>query len=154
MKNMFYVLIGLLLASKAAVADGYGEAGCGLGSVIMGKDGNQVMASSTNSSTYTNVLGIISGTSNCTDHGSVKQSQKIPLFIETNKLALQKDSARGTGEALVSLASMMGCRGDNFGHAMRANYGEVFGNDNPSALHIEKTINSIVTRNPSENCGA
>ena len=56
MKSILIITLSLFgLSAVAAV--GYGEAGCGLGSIVMGKDGNQVLASTTNSSSLTNYFG-------------------------------------------------------------------------------------------------
>jgi hypothetical protein len=98
-----------LFASAPALAAEYGAAGCGLGSVIIGNKPGfvQVFAATTNGTFASQTFGISSGTSNCADTSSGAKSAKA--FIETNREALVKDMARGSGETLRSLAAVAGC---------------------------------------------
>src|SRR5690606_16613688 len=93
--------ISPLLAAKP-----YGMAGCGLGSVLIGKKGNQIFASTTNG-TGTQSFGISSGTSNCVT--ATEQTAMLKNFIEANRQALITDMAKGQGEALVTLSNIYGC---------------------------------------------
>jgi len=97
------------MAANTNVA-GFGTAGCGLGSMLFGKQPGmiQVLAATTNGSFGTQTFGITSGTSNCTDMSSGPGSAKA--FIETNREALAKDIARGQGETISSLSSLAGCQ--------------------------------------------
>lgn len=92
-----------------AQADGYGTAGCGLGSLIFhDKPGFiQVLAATFNGTFASQTFGISSGTSNC---GSSEVSEEVAVeFIETNREAFAKDAARGNGETIDSLAALAGC---------------------------------------------
>ena len=66
--------LGLFLTSASAMADGYGPAGCGLGSMIFEPDSGftQVFAATTNGTSGNQTFGITSGTSNCASGGVVK----------------------------------------------------------------------------------
>ncbi len=150
------ISVALLLIGSVAVAKPYGDAGCGLGSVIFGDAPSvpsQVMAATTNDSTYTNLSGITSGTSNCIDQGAIKGAQAVPLFIEVNKSALAKDAARGDGETLAGLANLMGCDSKTFGSAVKSNYKSIFVDSNMQPAAIENSINQMITKN-HQACGA
>jgi hypothetical protein len=110
MKNLALMLsAGLLLVASNAAADGYGSAGCGLGSMIFGPGNGfvQVFASTTNGSSGTQTFGISSGTSNCDKSGGGAENTKS--FVATNRSALAKDIARGKGETITNLSALAGC---------------------------------------------
>jgi hypothetical protein len=140
-KLILISLVSLIAVSSFANRQ-YGEAGCGLGSIVMGKDGNQILAATTNSSSYTNYFGITSGTSNCTDSGSVSAGKEIPMFIDVNKMALAKDAARGEGETLTGLAKLMGCDSKILGQSMKSNYNQIFLDTNMDSELIQQKISS------------
>ncbi len=103
---VFVVLLG---SASAVQAEGYGPAGCGLGSVVIGSGHgfSQVFASTTNGTSASQTFGITSGTSNCDNHGGGSDHAKA--FIETNREALSKDMARAAGETIVTLSTIAGC---------------------------------------------
>jgi hypothetical protein len=78
---------------------------------------------------------------------------QVPMFIEVNKLALAKDSARGQGETVAGLAQLMGCNPANLGHAMQANYKQIFVDTNMQPAAIEAGINSMVQTHKTTACG-
>lgn len=132
---------------------GYGMAGCGLGSVVFGdKPGMIQVVAATVNLTGLQTLAISSGTSNCVDEGAVRGAKAVPHFIEVNKVALAKDAARGEGETLAGLAHLMGCDSKNLGSALKQNYNQVFSTMEPSA--IESNITNIIVKNKSQACGA
>jgi len=114
------------MAANTNVA-GFGTAGCGLGSMLFGKQPGmiQVLAATTNGSFGTQTFGITSGTSNCTDMSSGPGSAKA--FIETNREALAKDIARGQGETISSLASLAGCQNSKrVGVVLQSDFNKIF----------------------------
>ena len=127
------------------MAKHYGDAGCGLGLQLMGKDGNQVLAATTNGTSYTQLFGISSGTSGCTDDGAVAQNKQVPAFIEMNKVALAKEAARGEGETLAGLAQLMGCSANTLAPVMKANYNKIFVETNMEPSAIENGVRSVIT---------
>lgn len=137
------VIALMTVFSSLSFAKQYGEAGCGLGLQLMGKDGNQVLAATTNASSYTQMFGISSGTSGCTEGGAVAQNKQVPAFIEVNKMALAIESARGQGETLAGLAQLMGCKADAFAPAMKANYNKIFVESNMEPAAIEVGARSV-----------
>lgn len=114
----------MLAQGTNAFAGGYGAAGCGLGSVILGGQSGfvQVFAATTNGTFGSQTFGITSGTSNCGGGG-----KSALHFIEANKVALMNDAARGEGETINSLASFYDCQDtQKFGQALKNDYSNVF----------------------------
>ncbi len=105
------VLAGIMLGSSAAHAQ-YGMAGCGLGSMLFGKDNTtlmQVLAATTNGTFGSQTFGITSGTSNCTSGGVVKAEREQAAFAEVNFQDLKRNMAAGGGEYLASFSTLLGC---------------------------------------------
>jgi hypothetical protein len=153
MKNLITVF--LMLVGSAALAKPYGDAGCGLGSIVFGDQGGftQVFAATLNG-TGVQTFGITTGTSNCTDGGAMKGAKAIPAFIEVNKVALAKDAARGEGETLAGLANLLGCNSKNLGQTLQSNYNKIFVETNMEPSDIEAGINNTISSNKSQACGA
>jgi hypothetical protein len=86
--------------------------GCGLGKTLWeGWKGQkqiapQVFMASTNvTGSYS--FSITSGTSGCSNDGRMWNSERVSLFIGINYASLTEDMARGGGEHLASLATLM-----------------------------------------------
>ncbi|MES3036592.1 MAG: DUF3015 family protein [Bdellovibrionota bacterium] len=141
--------VGLILGLSSAQAaekkkgmvdsmsgQGYGMAGCGAGSIVFGdKEGKvQIFASTTNGTAYNQSFGITSGTSNC---GSQGKSAKVDQFVETNKVALQNDIARGQGETLASFSQLLECKNSGFQQNLRSAYTSSFPQGGASAGQIQ-----------------
>jgi hypothetical protein len=145
---MKYLLLAFALISNIALAEKpYGMAGCGLGSVLVGKDGNQILAATTNG-TGTQTFGISSGTSNCVT--ATQQTAKIKNFIETNYESLITDMAKGNGESIKTLSSMYGCNTTKFSEAMKNNY-ETITPDKTDATVVMVNINNVISDSPVLN---
>ncbi len=92
--------------------------GCGLGKLAWGDYKNQksiapqVMMATTNGTFGSQTFGISSGTSGCTNDGSVMAQHKTTLFAELNFEDLSQEMAQGRGEHLASLATLMGVPAD------------------------------------------
>lgn len=150
------VIASLMLLGVSAFAKPYGDAGCGLGSIVFGDQAGftQVFAATTNGTSYSQTFGISTGTSNCTDGGSVKGAMAVPAFIEVNKASLAKDAARGEGETLAGLANLLGCNSKNLGSSLKSNYNKIFVETNMEPTAIEARINNTISSNKSQACGA
>jgi hypothetical protein len=149
MKTIIFSLIAMF--SVSAMAAEYGDAGCGLGSMVIGseKGAKQVMAATTNGTSGSQTFGITTGTSNCTEGGIFKSAKQVPAYIELNKLALAKEAARGEGETLAGLAQLMGCQSASFGQSVKSNYNQIFVESNMQPMEIEARIKNV-TQN---SCG-
>lgn len=150
MKKLF--LVGMLLVASTALASHggrkYGASGCGLGSMVFDDHNSvvsQVLSATTNGSSYSQLFGITSGTSNCTDDGTVASNNQMPMFVEANRVALAKDAARGEGETIASLSSVMGCDSSaQLGTVLQQNYEHVFSGDSAAVI---QNIRNVVKGN-------
>ena len=136
MKKLLVVVSVAALFPVTAMAAGENNIGnCGWGSKLFdGQSGvaPQVLAVTTNGTFGNQTFGITSGTSGCTQDGKVTSSWKTSLFIDGNKEALARDMSVGGGEALDSLALLMGVEAqdrDAFNRAAKSNMGRIFAKD-------------------------
>ena len=139
MKKALLVSVILLFSSSSAYAAGYGQAGCGLGSVLFGSKPGlmQVVAATFNGSFYSQSFGITFGTSNC--GGGAKISAKA--FIETNRAALAKDAARGSGETVANLSKLAGCKNPNaVGLSLKKNFATTFTGNQTSNAAVSRAV--------------
>ena len=137
--SLLSLVIGLFSFS-AFSSGGYGDAGCGLGSVVFGSDPGfvQIFAATTNGTFGSQTFGISTGTSNCSGLGD-----SATQFIESNKTALSNDIARGQGETLASLSQIYGCSSFELGKNLRSNFGTLF-NTGSQAKEIHSKIMNII----------
>lgn len=112
-KLSYGLLASTLLFAGTAMAAPYGDAGCGLGSVVFGNQGGliQVVAATLNG-TGVQTFGITTGTSNCTKAGVVLADKEQEAFFESNMQSLQQDMVAGEGEYLSALLGMFSCDDD------------------------------------------
>lgn len=111
----FSTAFSMTLGAGMAFGEGYGAAGCGLGSMIIGARPGiiQVFAGTTNGFSGSQTSGITSGTSNCSSSSAYLQKQQ-ETFVYVNIDSLEQDMAAGGGETLNSFASLLGCPTDKF----------------------------------------
>ncbi len=159
-RNILTGMLGfLLVASVASVASaerpGYGPAGCGLGSVILGNDTGfgQVFAQTTNGTSASQTFGITSGTSNCDDHGSMASAAR--RFIENNRDALVKDAARGNGETITALSTIAGCAApDAVGRTLQAEYDSIVPSAEATDAEVSGQILELLETRTELSCEA
>ena len=127
----------------AALAREIGPAGCGIGNLIFKKD-LQILAGILNISQSS---GITSGTSGCRDNSDMAL---MVMFVESNRVALSNDAARGQGETVEALSSILGCSDVGaLGEALKANYGEIFEGHRDNSIAISKSIRQSVEKSPA-----
>jgi hypothetical protein len=152
MKNISLALAmgAALLATSATAARNYGQAGCGLGSLAMGKDGNQILAATTNDTFGSQTFGITSGTSNCTADGAIAQAKQAEAFAEANYSALFRQMASGKGEHLTGFVSLAGCKATPavFMRAQAWN-GAIFQTEKTTPAQVVKNFRSIMSGDPA-----
>jgi len=147
-----------LTATGAWAANPDTGPGCGLGKLAWADYSHQkniapqVMMATTNGTSGSQTFGISSGTSGCTNDGTIMAEHKVDVFVAANYENLSQEMARGGGEHLASLAELMGVseasRPDFFALA-QAQYANlvVSGNNTPAAM-IE-TLQSGMESHPS-----
>ncbi len=108
------VVFALAQAGLALAAHPDNGPGCGLGKLAWSDYKNQksiapqVMMATTNDTFGSNTFGISSGTSGCTNDGTIMSQYKAPVFAELNFENLSQEMAQGRGEHLASLATLLG----------------------------------------------
>mgnify|MGYP001612588505 CR=1 FL=1 len=134
----------------------YGMAGCGLGSMVMGRRGPQTSAGTTNGTSYNQTFGISSGTSNCIDGPAEQVAHQMDRFILVNNAAVAQDISRGNGETVRHLSAMMGCvDGSQLGSALQQNFGEIYPNEKVDAMTVTDSIISVIKSDSAlaKQCG-
>ena len=143
------------MCSSKLFADGYGQAGCGLGSLVFdSKQGfSQVFAATTNGTSGTQTFGITSGTSNCGKSIFASNEQQKD-YMYANFSTIKKKSAKGHGAELDGFASILGCSSvkTEFTHTLQSHFNTVFNSKNPEDVlnNVKKEINNNTTL--KENC--
>ena len=129
----------------------YGAAGCGLGSLVIQKDGFvQIFAATTNGTSGNQTFGITTGTLNCEVSGN---SASAALFIEANREAVVKDISRGNGESLETLARIGGCANVNaMGTYLQSQYSTIFPSAKVSDKQVGANIVSMLENNAQLQC--
>jgi hypothetical protein len=108
------VLAAAVLAMSAlpatnAFADAQG-AGCGVGTMIFkGQKGvlPQILAATTNGTLGNQTFGMSTGTLGCEQDGVVMREHEKDMYVAANMDQIKLDMARGGGEYLATLASLM-----------------------------------------------
>jgi len=134
------LVLSLVSFSGSSFAAGYGDAGCGLGSLAFGNQlgGIQVLASTTNGTFGTQTFGITTGTSNCNPAGLVK-------FAKDNYSTLVKEMAMGEGENLDTLASLYGCSQNfhaEFGSLVQENFSNIVKDNSTTSQEMLSSLKS------------
>ena len=128
----------LCLSQQVQAKAAYGMAGCGLGSVIIGSEGGQISAATTNGTSYSQPFGITSGTSNCKTSEEMAVIMKQHEFLSANLSTLQKEMAQGQGQTLDAFIEVLGCSDEVQGAASESlvkGYSAIF-----SAPGIEQVL--------------
>ncbi|MBX7232233.1 MAG: DUF3015 domain-containing protein [Bdellovibrionales bacterium] len=121
----------------------YGIAGCGLGSVLIGKRGAQIFASTTNGSWSNQMFGISSGTLNCVDSPTAEVASRMDQFIMVNRSRVQGDIARGQGESVAAIGQYMGCTASSnkIAVTLKSSYTSIF----TSGATVTEVTDGIIT---------
>ncbi len=123
---------------------------CGWGSkVFHGQRGiaPQVLAVTTNGTSGNQTFGITSGTSGCTQDGTVKSAWKTAMFIDSNRTKLARDIAVGQGETLDSLAQLLGVEQNDrlaFATAAKQNFGKLFPSQEVNTQDVVASLRSVL----------
>jgi len=138
----------LVVGSSSAMADNIGS--CGWGSKVFDGQsgiGPQVLAATTNGTSGNQTFGISSGTSGCTQDGTVTSTWQTAMFIDGNKKALARDTAAGRGETLEALASLIGVEAQDkaaFTTLAQQNFARIFPTADVTAAEIQISLREVV----------
>jgi hypothetical protein len=148
-KLIVVALVGLI--PTGVMAAGENNTGtCGWGAKLF--DGQrgiapQVLAATTNGTSGNQTFGITSGTSGCTQDGVVKSNWKTAMFIDGNKEKLARDMSTGSGEALESLAKLIGIQDQHkaaFFKATKDNFARIFASDNVTTDQVVVSLKQVL----------
>jgi hypothetical protein len=148
-------LLGSIAVVPVAHADGYGTAGCGLGSILFGdKPGIiQVLAATTNGTFGTQTFGITTGTSNCEDTKASAANTKA--FVQANREAVAKDIARGSGETISSLSTLAGCADPAaVGATLQKEFKKIFPNEQVTDVTVSDSVVNTLQSHSELSCRA
>jgi hypothetical protein len=145
--------LALALATPAALAqqdETASSSGCGLGTMLFeGQKGvaPQVLAVTTNGTSGNQTFGISSGTLGCTQNGVVRPPTKVRVLLMSSLDSLAVDTARGNGETLQSLASLLAVEEQDkarFFVAMQDNFVRIFPSENVTADEVFASMNAVL----------
>lgn len=141
-------------AKKAVKGTGsYGLAGCGLGALIFENQPGavQVLAGTTNFTSWSNTFGMTSGTSNC---GPSVFASGTRNFVDANREAVAKDISRGQGEAIGALTQINACADSSkVGSALQQRFQEIFPTQDVSNEAVTNAILRTLHDDKSLGCG-
>lgn len=148
MKKFFLAMAGILLFGSSAFAAAYGDAGCGLGSMLF-KDqpgAVQIFAATTNGTSMNQAFGITSGTSNCDAKAIILAEQE--RFATHNFSGLAKEMAAGQGEQLATFADLLGCpsvKQTRFNSIAQQNYKAIFASETTTPVEMLTAVKTVVS---------
>ena len=150
MKKLVAVAAVAALFPAIAMAQQNNVGSCGWGSkVFEGQSGiaPQVLAVTTNGTSGNQTFGITSGTSGCTQDGAVRSTWKTAMFIDGNRENLARDMSVGSGEALDSLAHLLGVEAADraaFNRIARDNMQRIFPKDNAQTEQVVAALREVL----------
>lgn len=147
MKKFLLAMAGILLFGSSAFAAAYGDAGCGLGSLIFHDQPGavQIFAATTNG-TGLQSFGITSGTSNCDAKSIILAEQE--RYVTHNFSGLAKEMAAGQGEQLATFADLLGCpsvKQAHFNTVTQQNYKAIFASDQTTPVEMLTAVKTVVS---------
>jgi len=125
-------MMAILLVASPTLALADNGPGCGMGAELWkGKTGlvAHTSAGTTNGTFSSPLSGLLSGTSGCENPGVVSNDYQQKIFVAMNLDDLAQDIAKGQGDHLSSLASLMGIANEDQGtfySLTQQNYEKIF----------------------------
>lgn len=132
--------------------------GCGLGKLAWSDYDHpksiapQVMMATTNGTSGSQTFGISSGTSGCTNDGTIMAEHKVNVFTAANYDRLSQEMARGGGEHLASLAELMGVPEESrpeFFALAQTQYASLVASGNTTPAAMIETLQSGMKTHPN-----
>lgn len=131
--------------------------GCGLGKLAWSdykgqkQIAPQVMMATTNGTFGSQTFGISTGTSGCTNDGTVMASEKANLFAAINFDNLSQEMAQGHGEHLASLATLLGVPAEQqseFFALTQERFAQLTASGETSPVAMVKALNDTIAAHP------
>jgi hypothetical protein len=152
---MRQLLIGSLImgASTLAMADNSGP-GCGWGSMLFeGSSGtpSHVVAATTNGTSGNNTFGMTSGTNGC-DTSKTLDYKGTSAVVFHNMDRLSNDIAKGEGEILDTVASVMGIDSTDvptFKRVLHENFDAIYPNSDVTSDQVMEAMISVMEKDQS-----
>lgn len=151
MKKLCMVAAVLAVLPVSVMAAGENNVGsCGWGSKLFDGQGGvapQVLAATTNGTFGNQTFAITTGTSGCTQDGAIRSNWKTAMFIDGNKLALQRDISVGSGEALDSLAHLLGVEAQDrvaFNRLAKDNLAKIFASEGAATEQVVVALREVL----------
>jgi hypothetical protein len=150
-------MLTLAFAAPVALAqqdETANSSGCGAGTMLFeGQKGiaPQVLAVTTNGTSGNQTFGISSGTLGCTQDGVVRPPTKVRVLLMSSLDSLAVDVARGDGETLQSLASLLAVEEQDrprFFVALQVNFVRIFPSENVTAEEVLVSMNAVLAEDP------
>ena len=156
-----FVFASVLFLAMAGLAFGNppnNGPGCGLGALAWsGGTMNQnaiapqVLMATTNGTFGSQTFGISTGTSGCTNDGTIVMKEKVNVFAAVNFDNISQEMAQGQGEHLTSLATLMGIPQENhqeFFSMTQAKYTSLVQNGESSPKAVITAIHDAMGGHP------
>lgn len=144
----FTALMGAMVMGSAQAAQD--NVGCGVGSMVFdGQSGvaPQVLAATTNGISGNQTFGITSGTLGCTQDGVVRDHTKLSMFTGANMESIASNMAVGEGEALETMAELMGIEDADkaaFYTASKQNFDRIFPSAQVTAEEVLSAVDEVM----------
>jgi len=143
----FFAVLGLTLSFTAVDSFAGGNTGCGFGTTLLkGKKGKvfEILAVTTNGTSFSQTFAISSGTSGYSE-GSVIGMNDTEIFIAKNMDNLATDIARGEGEYVNTLASMMKASDTvAFKAKLKNNFNKIYPASGVTSKEVAKNIQDVM----------
>ncbi len=138
-------IIGLIAAIGLTTSVYANEnTGCGLGSLVIKNQNTvvlQVLAATTNGTSFNQTFGITSGTSNCDKPSNFVSNDKLNKFVSENMDELAMDISAGQGETLTTVAKLMNVEDTKaFSSKLQSNFTNIYTSENVTSANVIDSI--------------
>jgi hypothetical protein len=147
MKKQIAAFVAVLAVSAFIADAAYADnVGCGLGRIALkGKKGKvfEILAVTTNGTFASQTFAITSGTSGYQEGVAIGMND-IDVYVAENMDNLATDIAKGDGEYIDTLATMMNVSDKTiFKSKMKSNFNNIFTSENVTSKEVVANINRV-----------
>ena len=145
------VLVVVMVSPVFAAGSAHQNTGCGLGTMLWESNADnsvlsQTMQATTNASTYTQLFGITSGTSECQKPANFAKNDRLNEFVVANMDNLAMDIAKGRGETLDTFAELLQVPAEKraeFYQKLQSNFAKIFTSENVVLANVVDNIATV-----------